>query len=202
MAPRQVPDGRVPPVRGGGQVWWRTPLISRPSECWRELNGASCQLLVSDDDELGEDERGGGWGGPARAGGLEVEVLFGTEGWFGGLIYDSRAARQHSKCDSPMQTSDAGSVLPVHFSFYWNKTRKYRRGHGPMTWSHACGCTMWRAPPAASLHLNSLTGYSGGGVIRKHLAHWEISHFTVFLKPEIWRFAWERMAVTLQLQSS
>lgn len=31
-------------------------MISRPNEGWRELNGASCQLLVSDDDELGEDE--------------------------------------------------------------------------------------------------------------------------------------------------
>lgn len=42
---------------------------------------------MSDDDELGEDEGGGG---PTRAGGLEVDVLFSTEGWFGALIYDSQ----------------------------------------------------------------------------------------------------------------
>lgn len=204
MPPHEVPDGTVPPVRG--QVWWRwwrTPVISRPSQCWRELNGASCQLLVSDD-ELEEDEGGGG---PARAGGLEVEVLLSTEGWFWGSDLWLTAARQHSKCDSPMQRSDVGAVLLFHFSLNWNKqcTSKYQYGHGTMTWSH-----MWMhqgdhcesSVHTVTLHLNSVTGYSGAVVIRKHLAHWEISNFTVLLKPEICRFAWERTAVTLQLQSS
>lgn len=40
-----------------------------------------------------------------------------------------------------------------------------------------------------TLHLHSVTGYSGGGVIKKHLAHQEISNFTVLLGPEICRFA-------------
>lgn len=48
-----------------------------PSKCWRELNGAGCQLLVSDDDGLG------GRGSAGVVGVVAGVVLRVWRGWRG-----------------------------------------------------------------------------------------------------------------------
>lgn len=89
--------------------------MGQAASCW-------CLTMMSWGRMSGWGTNQSGWAGS----GCAVQhrgMVWGSDLWLA-------AARQHSKCDSPMQTSDVGSVLLFHFSFHWSKKCTSKYGHG------------------------------------------------------------------------
>lgn len=141
MPPHELPDGTVPPVRG--QVWWqwwRTPVISRPSECWRELNGASCQQLVSDDDELGEDE---GVGEQSELVGWKWRCCSVQRDDLGGLICDSQLPGNIQNVTHRWKRVMWAQFCGFTSAFTETSNAQARISMDTELWpDHTCGCTM------------------------------------------------------------